>query len=250
MHTLTYLHAPQPPTRKASKEELRCTHNILPSSSPFLFFHVLKPNTCLQYVINASVDRCQPCPAGLKCHGDATFEALTINSSWVQDGNILRLQTCPSGHYVSPPGVRSIDVLQKCVECGTGEECWNSTCVTCSPCAAGFYKASVGSENCIACPANTYRETVGAKELRNCLSCGFKASTFSTGQTTRRACVCDIEYYHVIADAGTEKETLTCQPCPVGAQCANVKECALRTHGLNCSNGRKIVGDWTQDVSG
>ena len=210
---------------------------------------------CLQYIINASVDKCQPCPAGLKCHGDATFEALTINSSWVPDGNILRLQNCPSGHYVVPPGEGSVDasnaVLQKCVPCSKGEECTNLTCVTCSDCPTGKYKAAVSTEACENCPANTYREETGARELRNCNLCQAKSSTLSSdGQSRRRACECNSDYYRIIVtDYGAETETLTCEQCPRGAECSD-GTCALRHVGLNCSDKSQIQGNWTLQSSG
>ena len=77
---------------------------------------------------------------------------------------IIRLESCPSGYYVYPNGPvkDSNAALQKCAPCGKGEECTNSTCVTCSVCSPGFYKAAVSTEPCLACPANTYaRNQVG-----------------------------------------------------------------------------------------
>jgi len=206
-------------------------------------------------VINASVDKCQPCPAGLKCHGNASFEALTINSSWVEDGNIFRLQTCPSGYYVSPPGQGSIDAsnaaLQKCEPCGKGEECTNSTCVTCSECPAGKYKAAVSTEACEMCPANTYRDDPGARELRNCQACPSGANTGdSNGQTSVDACQCEERFYVATGMAGL---TFSCAKCPIGAVCSN-GICALRAYtasGFTCpDDGKSVPGTWERSVSG
>lgn len=103
------------------------------------------------YILRPNEDNCQTCPTGLTCHGDATLEPKVQNSSWLEDAAIFRLQSCPSGYSVSPASVdrdasNAQAALQKCEPCGKGEECSNSTCVLCSLCAAGYYKAAVGTE--------------------------------------------------------------------------------------------------------
>ena len=60
----------------------------------------------------------------------------------------------------------------------------DASCVTCTPCAPGLYKAAVSTEACEACPKDTYRETPGATELGNCVGCLAKSSTNgAVGQT-------------------------------------------------------------------
>ena len=97
-----------------------------------------------------------------------------------------------------------------------GEECVDSSCVTCTECAPGFYKAAVSTEACSACPANTYRETSGATELGNCVACLSKSSTNgAVGQSNWSACVCDSGYYRIVANDASD----ACMDCPLGLTC-------------------------------
>ena len=139
---------------------------------------------------------------------------------------------------------------QTCEVCQKGEECLLPWCIACFPCAAGFYKAAAGTDSCIACPANTYVETEGSQALSLCTACQAKSSTLlETGQSSRRACACDKEYYLIISNANAADEALLCQTCPKGAVCES-GECALRNPGFNCSDGTSsIVGDWILDSS-
>jgi hypothetical protein len=195
-------------------------------------------------VQQSAQDGCLDCPPGLTCHGDATLDPVVSGSSWVVDGAIFRLQTCPVGHYVSPRASETFNAaLQQCLPCGKGEECTDEACIECSACAPGMYKAAVSTDPCVPCPANTYRETTGASDLGMCLACQAKSSTNGTGQSSRRACECDIEYYLITTDQGLATESLLCQPCPKGAVCAN-GECALRNADLSCSDGSSIEGTW------
>ena len=92
----------------------------------------------------------------------------------------------------------------------------DSSCVTCTPCAPGHYKAAVSTEACDACPANTYRETPGATELANCKGCLAKSSTNgAVGQSSWTSCVCDSDYYRILAD---DKDD-ACMDCPLGLTC-------------------------------
>jgi len=202
----------------------------------------------LQYILNSSTDKCQTCAEGMRCPmGDDIVEFETVNSTWVPEGPILRLERCPSGYYVSPSSTETSNaVLQRCLPCGKGEECTHSSsCVTCSECQAGYYKAAVSTDACVACPANTYRETTGASDLGMCLECQVKSSTMGQkGQKSRRACACDVEFYLIVfSDEGTGDELLSCQRCPKGAECGD-GECALRNHDFHCNDGSSIVGDW------
>ena len=141
---------------------------------------------------------------------------------------------------------------QQCELCGKGEECTSKWCSTCTPCAPGHYKAVVGTEACLACPPNAYRETSGATELGNCIPCKAKSSTDDGGQSSRRACACDKEYYLIISDPETPTEALSCQTCPKGAVCDGDGECALRNAdaSFSCTDGTSsIVGTWVLDSS-
>ena len=96
-----------------------------------------------------------------------------------------------------------------------GEECVNSSCVTCTPCAPGHYKAAVSTEACDACPPSTYRETSGATELGNCVGCLPNSYTNAGGQSSWSACVCDSDYYRIVADDAADG----CMACPPGLTC-------------------------------
>ena len=191
---------------------------------------------------------CFSCPAGAeRCDGGdhVIFKA----GVWEVDNEkgIYLLLGCPAGHKVvntsSPDGQFSHD-SQACQVCGKGEECRDESCVTCSLCQPGKYKAAVGTDPCVACPANTYREEPGASDLGMCLGCQAKSSTMRLpGRSSRRACTCDVEYYLIMSDEGTAEEALSCQACPKGAKCGD-GECALRNNSFTCTDGSSIVGEW------
>ena len=150
----------------------------------------------------------------------------TVGSVWVEQGSYFKLESCPVGYYVTPAGVGTLSATtasqQECVPCGKGEECTNATCVACTPCAPGAYKAAISTEPCAPCPASTYVETEGSTALSLCLSCQAKSSTLdATGQSSRRACACDKEYYLITSQAGTTDEALSCQTCPKVRRCTH-----------------------------
>ena len=199
-----------------------------------------------QYIINPDTDDCQPCPPGLECRGDDAVRSRVANASWVRNGSIYRLVSCPTGYSVSSQGAggRFDATVQQCTACGKGEECVSAECTVCSLCRPGFYKASVSTDACLPCPAGTYREMEGAQELGACMACQVKASTMgATGQSSPSACVCDVDYYPAATAAST------CQTCPRGAMCAD-RSCGL--HGprlFSCTDGGSIVGNWSLDGS-
>jgi len=130
------------------------------------------------------------------------------------------LRNCPMGHKVinttmSSPNIFSHD-SQICQFCEKGQECNSESCEACSPCQAGYYKAAVSTDPCVACPANTYREETGAVDISNCVSCLAKSSTAGQGgQSSWSSCVCDINYYRIVADSATD----ACMGCPPGLTC-------------------------------
>ena len=158
---------------------------------------------------------------------------------------VFRLQSCPFGNYVFPPGDISIMAIQGCEPCGKGEECTASTCVTCNPCQPGHYKGAVSSDSCAQCPANRYGKEEGATDLVKCTRCPDFAGTKDTGQMSIDACVCQQNYY----STQTENEsTFICESCPTGGVCVDFT-CGLRkstwkTNG--CAKG-SIVGEWERD---
>ena len=198
--------------------------------------------------------QCQPCPPGLTCSGDATLAPKIEGSEWVEQGSFFKLESCPAGYYVFPASVDAANAgQQECLPCIKGEECVAAPCVTCTPCQPGFYKAAVSTDECVPCPANTYVETEGSTALSLCQSCQAKSSTLDeTGQSSRRACACDKEYYLIISQEGTDDEALSCQVCPKGAVCGGDGECALRNADadFSCTDGTSsIVGAWVLDSS-
>jgi len=117
---------------------------------------------CYRIVADSATDACMDCPPGLICDGSSTAQAVVENSSWVPDGAIFRLQSCPNGFFVYPASIDAYNAaLQKCLPCKKGEECTRSKCVTCSPRAADSYKTAVSTDACLKCPADTYRATPG-----------------------------------------------------------------------------------------
>jgi hypothetical protein len=138
---------------KLSNEVLPAAANVFkPEPSSNRAQRCRKCTPALEYVLNSSLDRCQECPrAGLICHGDQTLQPVTINSSWVREGPIFRLQS-----------------------------------VTCWSCAPGYYKASVSTEPCAACPPSTYREMPGATELGSCVPCHANPLPMAEGKAASR----------------------------------------------------------------
>ena len=103
-----------------------------------------------------------------------------------------------------------------CLVVWTGYECTTPPCTTCSQCAAGYFKAAVGTEPCTACPVNTYRETQGATALSDCVDCLEKSNTNNTvGMSTWESCLCEPIYYRIQFDDATDE----CQVCPPGLTC-------------------------------
>jgi len=204
-------------------------------------------------VANDASDACMACPPGLTCDGTSTVQPVVGGSVWEQDGAIYKLKSCPSGYFVSPASVDASNAaLQECMPCGKGEECVTASCVTCSACQPGYYKAAVSTDACASCPANTYAETEGSTALSLCQSCQAKSSTPAAGQSSRRACACDKEYYLIISQEDTDDEALSCQVCPKGAVCSGDGECALRNEDafFSCTDGTSsIVGTWVLDSS-
>jgi hypothetical protein len=131
---------------------------------------------------------------------------------------MYRLQSCAQGYKVINTGANgafSHDV-QTCSLCGKGEECNNASCVVCTPCEPGSYKAAVSTDACLPCPANTYREDPGATDIANCASCLAKSSTAGlTGQRSWRSCVCDSSQYRLVANTASD----SCIACPPGLIC-------------------------------
>ena len=106
--------------------------------------------------------------------------------------------------------------VQECQPCDKGQECTTPPCTICTPCAPGFFKASVGTDGCTACPINTYRQDPGANELSNCEACLEKSTTRGLeAQTTWQACLCQTEFYRVKFDDPQD----ACMDCPVGLIC-------------------------------
>ena len=91
---------------------------------------------------------------------------LFSTGNWSIVNGTYLLSSCPTGHKM----ITSSHDDQQCELCAKGEECTSKWCSTCTPCAAGYYKAVVGTEPCMACPANTYAEDTGATALILCQS--------------------------------------------------------------------------------
>ena len=72
-----------------------------------------------EYILRSNQDECRTCPLGLRCKGDDTLEPVTINSSWVKNGSVFKLESCPSGYSAVSINTEGVDAAdQECVQCG------------------------------------------------------------------------------------------------------------------------------------
>ena len=85
-----------------------------------------------QYILSPDTDDCQTCPPGLVCRGDDVVQIKVPNSTWVRNGSIYRLSSCPTGYSVASLGAdgRFDATAQQCVACGKGQECIAAACVS------------------------------------------------------------------------------------------------------------------------
>ncbi|MGB1597020.1 MAG: hypothetical protein ACPIOQ_29950, partial [Promethearchaeia archaeon] len=145
-----------------------------------------------------------------------TLDPVVPGSNWTIDGATFRLQSCPTGYYVSPRASETFNAaLQQCLPCGKGEDCTkNSSCVSCSECQPGYYKSAVSTDPCEACPANTYNPDPGATSISFCKGCPVGADTSSnTARTSLDDCACQVRLY------STTSTPFSCSTCPSGAVC-------------------------------
>ena len=198
-----------------------------------------------QYILDPANHSCQECPPGLVCHGDDTLEPVTPSSRWERQGSFFKLVSCPPGYQVFSGEQGFSAELQKCVPCGRGQDCNRTSCIRCTDCRPGFYKASVGTEPCEPCPADSFRETERTSDVSICTRCPIHSSTAGrVGQASHTACQCKPAFYAVAPMGRNANQTLQCRPCPVGALCSGGKECALQDSSFRCSDGSNVTGDW------
>ena len=170
-----------------------------------------KPCLPTEYIVDPNTDVCQTCPPGLVCSGTNAVTAKMNGSTWVRNGSVYRLLSCPAGYSVSSAGASGTfdATAQQCSPCPKGQECVSAPCVACSRCQPNFYKPTETDDACSPCPADTYGTLQGAQDLS------------------------------------------ACQPCPQGAFCSDGSGlCALRDPPfLSCPSGQRIVGSWVLDNS-
>jgi serine/threonine protein kinase len=248
-----------------------------------------KCKTRLEYIINPNTDTCQDCPPGLVCFGGDAVEPQLEGSTWLRNGSIYLLTSCPAGYKVatSVRGGVFDPTLQQCEACDEGSECTTPPCTVCSPCKPGFYKDLQAAQPCSECPADTYNPNMGGDSSSSCISCPTKSTTAGkTGMHNRTACICDEDYYSVITRSGREflcqqcparattlgltgqtsidacicseelyavsrrDNSRICQPCPQGLVCPD-STCAVRRNISTrmCPSGHPVVGDWQVDNS-
>jgi hypothetical protein len=163
---------------------------------------------------------------------------LAAGEVWEEIEGQYLLRTCPSGHHVTASTAQQ----QRCLPCLEGHECVNTSCVTCTKCAPGFYKETVSAQACSGCPQNTYRTIPGATELAFCLSCPAAATTARTESISKNQCLCSNRMY------STKLADFTCMICPAGAVCSD-GSCALATRNLQCAPGKEAIkGTWMRST--
>ena len=141
---------------------------------------------------------CEPCSAG-------TYKSILGSESCVN--------VCPANSH-SPPGST---VITDC-KCNAGYT--GADGGTCSPCGAGSYKPSAGSEECTSCPANTHSEVVASVSVTDC-TCNkghtgadchpCAAGTYKDIKGSGDCVVCPVDTYSAVLGAISES---TCEPCP------------------------------------
>ena len=176
-----------------------------------------------QYILNPDTDDCQPCPPGLACRGDDMVTVRVAGSTWVRNGSFYRLTGCPTGYrVVSWTGSQGVfdAAVQECQPCSDGTECTlGSSCVTCSACAAGKFKALQSASPCQWCPADTYNSMSGSKSESDCKPCPALATTNGrTGQTSLASCACPPQQLSLLDNVTGQIE---CKRCPKGGICAS-----------------------------
>lgn len=122
--------------------------------------------------------------------------------------------SCPYGHEVSTMATGR-EPFKKCAECDRGRECINPPCgaSSCTDCAPGFYKDTVGTYACLKCPVNTYREGI------HITGCGCEPGLYGSYGSCS---ICPAQYYC----PGSGKLL----PCPAGGNSSTGS-----THLTNCS---------------
>ncbi|KAJ1491451.1 hypothetical protein T484DRAFT_1882630 [Baffinella frigidus] len=147
---------------------------------------------------------CSPCPAG--------YLQTTPGST--------SCDPCPSGKYNPNEGG---DEDADCITCplfSTADspaesivECYCNAGYTgpngqqCTPCAAGTYKNTTGTDSCDACGNATYSTTSGATSDAVCIECPYEAFA-SEGAGALALCTCNAGYE---GDAGTGANCTACR---------------------------------------
>jgi len=106
------------------------------------------------------------CPPGLQCKGNNIVVPVVANSTWLAEGGVYKLQTCPTGY--SKISTEGEEDQQRCAPCAEGSECVLSECSVCVGCQAGKYKDTAGTQSCRACPENTFNPNLNAKDYASC----------------------------------------------------------------------------------
>ena len=203
-----------------------------------------------QYVINPNNHKCKTCPKGLACRGTAEYTPRVIGSTWVvDDGGVLKLQTCPAGYLKVAPEDLKYSADQECVVCDAGKECVQQPCVECVPCKPGYYKSSAGTQLCIPCPAGTYNDKTGAMSKSDCQSCPAGATTDQEGSSTSTDCKCNSQKVYAGRNSRGKPE---CKACPEGAVCPDGGCGFYHSTGRPSCPGSSFqpIGTWTLDANG
>jgi predicted outer membrane repeat protein len=180
-----------------------------------------QPCLATQYILRPDIDACQNCPPGLNCGGTDVVTPVVEGSTWIYNGSIYQLLSCPAGYSVLSSGVSgSFDaIVQRCSPCPKGAECVTAPCTACSLCKPGSYKAAVSIDACLPCPANTYNPLSGGQALSSCQQCPeFSSTQGQVSQGSQTACMCHRGYY--MDTINTSRTQGNCLTCPAGATCS------------------------------
>ena len=172
-----------------------------------------------------SADGCLPCLAGSACLAGSVAPTVCAPGSIAPSQGTATCQQCEAGTYQASRGATS------CETCPTTSWCAEGSSAP-TPCASGSYSNRVGLQNateCLRCPEGswcsagkviacglgTYNNGTGATDQSACTYCPSNSFTEGESKTRLADCVCEPDYYALWSTG-----TLTCDTCPVGADCS------------------------------
>ena len=170
-----------------------------------------------------SQDDCVECPAGAACATGSAEPGWCAPGSFAPTTGMPICTRCAAGRYQGDEGATACEECTEHSWCGEGSSA-PTPCETgtvgrdaglrnksqCEPCPAGSW-CSAGVA--IPCAEGTWSDATRESNMGACEACP-TASTSAEGTASLRGCECNAGYYALWHGA-----TLSCEPCPIGANC-------------------------------